>query len=223
MRRGAAWTGVLGVALVASAAMMALALQAQSPLRMLGWVTLVPLFLAIQSLRPVRAMLAGALWGASFAACAVLFGNKAFAFTPETFALLVSIPGAYAGLGSLLTRHIGFSPLLLALGWVGVEFALQPLGLHNGLLAGTQGNGLFVRTMGHLAGYVLLAFFVAYVNASILEMLTCVCRPVGGGRSVLRRTAGGGRRLLPVTIPIQVSFALCQAQPRAPPRPAEVL
>lgn len=197
---------------------MALAMGAESPLRLLGWVTLVPLFLAIQSLAPGRAILAGSLWGASLSAFATLLGDAAFSGTPQTFALLMAIPGIYAGLGSILTRHIGFSPLLLALGWVGVEFALQPLGLHNGLLAGIQGNGLFVRTLGNLAGYVLLAFLVAYVNASVLEMLTTVCRPRGGGRSLLRRTSGGGSRLLPDGVPARLSFALCQAHPRAPPR-----
>jgi len=207
----------LCAALVISAFVMALAVGSPTA-PWLGWVALVPLFFATRVLTPVRAALAGSLWGVTLALSAAVRGDTGFASTPQSVALLAAIPGLYAGLGALLTRQIGFSPLLLALGWIGVEFSLQPLGIRNGLLVGTLGNGLFVRTLGHLAGYVLLAFLVAYVNASVLEVVTSVCRPVGGGRLVLRSTRGGERRLLPLEVPTHLFHLARQAQPRAPPR-----
>ena len=61
----------------------------------LGWVSLLPLFVAIRWLSPWRAMLCGALWGVS------LYGFSAYAVTagiqPSVLSvlLLVLVPGLY--------------------------------------------------------------------------------------------------------------------------------
>ncbi len=163
----------LGAALAFSAFLMAVAVHAPSGW-WLGWLTLLPLFLCIRVLRPVAAAVAGTFWGVSFFAFSLAGGHTMITPTLGSLVLLGVIPGAYAGLGSLVTRRVGFSPLLLGIGWVGVEFALHPLALPHGLLAGTQGDGLFVRVIGNLAGYVLVAFLVAYVTASLLSVLSDV-------------------------------------------------
>jgi hypothetical protein len=85
-----------------------------------------------------------------------------------------------------LTRQKGFSPLLLGLGWIAVELALQPLGLRYGLLAATQGSGLVVRTMGYLAGYVMVAFHRRVRQRDVVDH---VARRLRGGAGV----APGGR------------------------------
>ena len=133
-----------------------------------------------------------------------------------SFALLSLIPGAYCYFGASLTRRIGFSPYLLALGWIGVEFAIRPIGLNYGLLAGTQGDGFMVRVVGSFAGYVLVAFLVALVNATLVAVL-------GGVRLVFTSP-----RLVPkapVTIkwlsvselPGYLFYLIRASQPRAPP------
>jgi len=132
----------------------------------------VPLFLAIGKLKPIAAGLCGAFWGI----CIYFFsvtGNVSYIRpTLLSFGLLAAIPALYTTGGALLRRSIGFNPLVLALGWIGVEFALRPLGLGNGLLAGTQGESVVIRQVGRFLGYVFAAFLVAGANASLLTVLS---------------------------------------------------
>lgn len=203
--------------LVFSAFLMTVALRSADG-RWLGWITLLPLFLSIRVLSPSRALLAGALWGLCLAVFSSL--NAAAIATPTLrwFALLTLVPGVYAALGSVVTRRAGFSPLLLGLGWVGVELALQPLARHNGLLAATQGDGgLVVRSIGMAAGYLLVAFLVAYVNASFVEILGNVVAVASAPRTIRGTSNHDGRLLPPVTFAYVAHFFGRDRQTRAPP------
>ena len=182
----------------------------------LGWVSLLPLFMTIRWLSPWRAMLCGALWGVS------LYGFSAYAVTagiqPSALSVLlvVLVPGLYVCLGSWFTRWYRFDPLVLGVGWIGVELTLLPLGLRGGLLGGTQADGLLFGLIGNFLGYVFVAFVVAWGSALLLGILGAV------------RWAVPGHRLSVGTIPPAGCFprevALCvrflprhQAFPRAPP------
>ena len=205
----------LFVGLLVSAFLMAVALRSQTG-GLLAWFTLVPLFLAVRLLAPGRAFLGGAFWGLClflFCACSP---DAPVGRTLPALALLTLVPGIYAWAGARLTRQVGFSPLLLALGWIGVELVFQPLGLKNGLLAGTQGHGIVVRTLGYLSGYVVVAFIVAYVNASLLSMLSDACVVVDSRRRV-PRSSGAENRLIPIDLPVHFLRLLSLSQPRAPP------
>lgn len=215
-KAGLAKAAAIVFALIVSAYLMALALRAPDA-RWLGWVTLLPLFLAIRVLAPGYALLAGGCWGLCLSIFTSAGGDAALAPSIRSFALLTAIPGIYAFLGSVITRRVGFSPLLLALGWVGVELALQPLALHNGLLAQTQGNGLVIRAIGNIAGYVLVAFLLAYVNASLLEMLTGVCSVGSSCRRLLTCAGTTDARLVLREVPVYPVHFSNIAQPRAPP------
>jgi apolipoprotein N-acyltransferase len=156
-------------AMVGSALLMAVAVGTGGhPL--LACVALLPFFYCIKTCRPLAAAGAGAVWGASLYVCATL--GETFAVTPSLFSMsmMSAIPATYAGLGALVTRRIGFSPFILALGWVGVEFALTPLGLRHGLLAATQDGGTVLNVVGGFLGYVFVAFLVAYANALVLSL-----------------------------------------------------
>ena len=205
----------LGLALIVSACLMSIALQSPNG-HWLGWFTLIPLFLAIRVLSPLKALLAGAFWGLCLFLFSMASGNAPFAPSVWSLVLLGGVPAVYAFLGALQTRRVGFSPLLLGLGWIAVELAFQPLDLRNGLLAGTQGHGLLVRTMGYLAGYAVVAFIVAYVNAMLLTMLRDVCVVVLGS---LRRAGPSGdvKRLFSFELPAHFFHLLSPSQPRAPP------
>lgn len=193
-----------------------MAVAIQSPSWWMGCVTLLPLMLAIRALRPFDAGLAGCFWGISFFSLSFLVGGAPFAGTVGSLALLCVIPALYAGLGSFMTRRTGFSPLLLGLGWVGVEFALHPLSLHHGLLAGTLGDGLIVGLVGNLAGYVLVAFIVAYVTASLLKVLGRVC--VGSGATRLASgSTGSPPRVFPFELPVNLFLFIRPSRPRGPP------
>lgn len=168
----------LAISLTGSAYVMAVAL-AKPEWRWLGWVTLLPLLLSLRLLLPSTAFVAGGFWGLcvgfflefeSVASGTPWLGN----FLAQCF-----IPAFYCSLGSYVTRRVGFSPLLLALGWVGVELLLDPLTGQRGLLTGTQEDGIVIRTVGHVAGWTVVAFLLAYVNASLVEILTAVCERIG--------------------------------------------
>jgi len=180
----------------------------------LAWVSLLPLFLVIRVLAPLRALLCGALWGACLGAFAP--DRPIDCSSVHSLALLGAVPAAYAYLGALLTRRVGFSPLVLAFGWVGVEFALQPLHLRCGLLAGTQGDGVLVLWVGSLLGYVFVAFLVAYVNALLLALLIEVRFNASAPRCCPRSDNLKGRPE-PGSFWCLSALALRAAQPRAPP------
>jgi len=206
---------LFGVALATSANLMALAIQAPEHF-WLGWVTLLPLMQAARILNPARAFGAGMFWGSSLFAASALMGSQGVEFTATSLAILALGPALYACFGAWLTARVGFSPYLMALGWVGVEFCLRPVGLEHGLLAGTQGDGMLLRVAGSFAGYFLVAFFVAYINASLLSVL----HSVSGSVSSLRLVSGAGGPiglLALLEIPFIPSRVFCISRPRAPP------
>jgi hypothetical protein len=137
------WRGVksiaLGVLLVPSALLMAVAIGSDE-YSWFAWFGLLPLFLAIRVLSPAVAALAGMLWGGCFYLFLAVGVVTGLSVTSYSFALLAIVLMLYAYFGVILTRWVGFSPILLAMGWFLVEIALTPLGLNQGLLAGTQGT-----------------------------------------------------------------------------------
>lgn len=165
-------TAALAVSIVIGAYLMAAAMGS-ADLAWLAWFSLVPLFAAIRLWRPAETLLAGGLWGVSLY---VFTGARpeeaAISSTYTSLLLLATIPAVYAYLGARLTRWIGFSPFVLGVGWMAVEFALEPAGLRNGLLAGTQGQGTFVHWFSSAVGYVLAAFLVAFISASLVSVLS---------------------------------------------------
>ncbi len=206
----------IALSLFASACFMAAAIGSES-YWWLGLITLLPLFNAIRILSPVRAGACGTFWGLSLYGVCALAGSTEISAGFTSLALLGLIPGLYAFAGSALTRRVGFSPYLLGFGWIGVELALQPLGLHYGLLAGTQsGDGLAIRLVGSYAGYALVAFLVAYVNAALLTVLGQVRCAIAQPPPVVR-AAAVRRRVYSTEIPSYLSYLVHPSQPRAPP------
>lgn len=136
----------------------------------LAWISLLPLFVAIRSLPPRKAGAFGAFWGC----CLFLFLNMAdrSVITPTfiNFILLVAVPAIYAILGAVITRCLGFSPMGLALGWIGVELALQPLGLSFGLLSPLRGYGPFLQMVINFLGYGAIAFLIVLISASVIAI-----------------------------------------------------
>jgi len=138
-----------------------------------GFLALLPLFAAVRILSPWRALGLGVLWGAALFVFGTypLGGSPLFSPTLGHLCVLSTAVGAYAFVGAALTRRIGFSPFVLGVGWMGVELALAPVGLHNGLLSATQGDTALMDYIGRALGYVLVAFLVAYINALLVEVL----------------------------------------------------
>lgn len=205
-----------GLALSLSGSAYLVGLAQHDGYSILGWFALLPLFHSIRVLAPSRAFVAGALWGLS----AFAFGSQRSQPQVGAFAaglLMTFIPAIYAALGARLTRTVGFSPYLLALGWMGVEFSLRPLGMHNGVLAGTLGDqGFFVRVVGSFAGYVLVAFLVAYFNAALLEAISTAQIGRVGGRIAIS-SSSPQRGVFASEVPFHPCYLIKPSQPRAPP------
>jgi len=161
---------LLACALVASGGLVAAANSPAGP-SWIAWISLVPIFITIRYASPRIALLYGALWGF----CLYLFSSAsdgaAVTASIKSLGLLAAVPAIYAYWGARLTRRIGYAPLVLAVGWVIVELALEPLTLRDGLLAASQSDGGLMRLVGTLLGYVFIGFIIAFVNAQILSLV----------------------------------------------------
>jgi apolipoprotein N-acyltransferase len=184
----------------------------------LAWISLLPLFWAIRSLRPLGAALSGALWGGCLYALLATGATPTIPSALWTAALLTVVPGAYAASCSLLTRRIGFNALILGLGWIAVEIALRPLSLDRGLLAGTQAGGTLADWVSSFFGYALVALLLVCANASLISILTGVRLSVPACRSVPGSPPVRGLRSPPTFACLQ-RWTYRQAYPRAPPIP----
>jgi len=175
---------------------------------------LVPLFAAIKFCRPHRSMLCGVLWGAILYSCSVANDSSAWA-SVGLLAAAVGVPALYAYAGARLTGRIGFSPTVLGLGWVGVELALEPLGLCDNALLGMYAEGTLVHWIAGVFGYVVVAFLVAYISALCLSVVTDLCVAVSRVRPV--RSVDHVVRLITQTFECFPLFVIRPCEPRAPP------
>ena len=130
--------------------------------------------------------------------------------------LLSVVPAAYACLGAWLTRRIGFNPFVLGFGWMGVELALSPAGLRTGLLGAVEGQGAFLHWVSGALGYVLVAFVIALLSASVVSVLSAARWPALR-RSSRIPSANPGALLAPQTFFCFSLSAFHPLRPRAPP------
>ena len=216
----------LAVSLALSAYLISVALRAHH-LHWLAWISFLPLFLVVRSLRPPAAMLAGEFWGGCLFLSFFFAGatptadtvGAAVAPSPWLLALLIVIPAVYVGLAAQPTRSIGFKLLTLALGWTLLEAVLHvhnATGPHEGLLTGSQADGPQLHWLARLVGCVSAAFLVALTNASLVGILS------GARLSFAAYRSMPGSANVGVWLPSQVvraiqSWALRLAFPRGPP------
>ncbi|HNQ24921.1 MAG TPA: hypothetical protein PKK06_17730 [Phycisphaerae bacterium] len=203
----------IGLSLGLSAALTTAALVIPD-LWWLAWVSLVPLFAVIRAFRPMRAARCGLFWGACFYGMAV--GAGVVVPTTSSLGLFAAIPGGYALLAALLTRKIGFNPLLLALGWILVEIAFKPLGFDQGLLARTGQELVAIHWIARVLGYVFAAALVVAVNAALLALLSRA-RLTLARSGVVGAAARCVVRLSSQMMFFEQLFARRRTHPRAPP------
>ncbi|MCP4613150.1 MAG: hypothetical protein GY845_31045 [Planctomycetes bacterium] len=214
-----AWRGVKGTALcvllVPSALLTAVA-AGSADYSWFAWFVLLPLFLAIRVLSPAVAALTGALWGGFFYLFLAVGTVPGLSLTPHSFALLAIVLMLYAYFGVVLTRLVGFSPILLALGWILVELTLTPLGLNQGLLAGTQSANGFLHWISCLLGYAFVALIVAGVNAWLVLLLSSA-RLRFPPPTIPSGLPNAGQCFLSQNFVYIQLLSLCEVYPRPPP------
>ena len=213
------WRVVKGLALcvplVPSALLTAMAVGSAN-YSWFAWFGLLPLFFAIRVLSPVFAALAGAIWGGCFYLFLVAGVVPGLSLMPHSFVLLTIVLMLYAYFGGLLTRWIGFSPMLLALSWTVVELILKPLGLRQGLLAGTQSTNGFLNWISCLLGYAFVALLVAGANAWLVLLLSSA-RLSLPPPAIPAGLPNAERCLLSQTFIHPQFLPLCELYPRPPP------
>ncbi len=201
--------------LLASAYIVALDTASHEQVRF-SWLALFPLFIVIYAYQPCKAGVCGAGWGVSLSMFLVVAPGRLVELSMGSMALCIVIPSVYACLGAYLTRRIGFSPFVLSVGWMGVEFALEPLGVNRSLVASASGGTTLLHWVTNAFGYVLLGFFVAVVNAALIAVLSKV-------RIVIPQPAPPEKRGYETTILSAQTFsafplfAIPASSPRAPP------
>ncbi len=174
----------------------------------------------------MMAALAGGLWGAclySFltagAAAEIDAVSTAIAPSGQLLVLFIVIPTVYLRLAARPAFAIGLKLITLALGWTLLEAVLHfhnHFGPHDGLLTGSQGEGLHFHWLARLFGYVSASFLVACANASLVGLVNRThlrfpaCKSPVGSPTVVRRL------MSQLCLAIQ-SWTLRQAYPRAPP------
>ncbi|MFC1475558.1 hypothetical protein ACFLQW_00975 [Candidatus Zixiibacteriota bacterium] len=184
----------------------------------MAWIGLFPFFLAIQVLSPLRAGIGGALWGLCLYVFSILLLRGPISPSVSSLLLLTAVPAVYAYLGARLTRRLGFCPFLLALGWIGVELALKPLGRPDGMLGLARGDSAFIQTMAELFGYVIVAFLIAFANVVLLSIASTIQIKLIRSHLFMRSDEFSGW-FPPHTLSYAGLSAADSFRPRAPPRP----
>lgn len=181
---------LLAATLVLSALSVGLAMRSAQH-AWLVWVRIVPLLIAVRFLPPSKAAAVGMTWGLSLllSSLALQGAEDQIPLTVLTVSLMTVVPAAYGWLGAALTNRLGFNPLLLALGWIGVEFALRPIGLPGGLLLATQQDSAVSQLVASALGYGFVGFIIVFVNAILVGVagFTWCRRPSVGLPPVWRR------------------------------------
>ena len=207
---------VITLSLPLSAGLMALACDPARGCPGIAFVSLVPLFWAVRSFTPRRALVSGALWGASLYVFSVAGYGATISPTLLSLGLLVFVAAAYCWGGALLTRTIGFSPLVLGVSWIGVDFSLGAAGLPAVLAGGGLGDGTLLQWVAQAFGYVLVGFLIALVNASLVSLLSgarlglsMACPHIAGDDCRISRCPEEALR--------HTALAIRAARPRGPP------
>ena len=163
----------------------------------LAWFALIPLLVAAATLSPLRAAVAGTIWavtmglGVAWYLPGMLshyFGLPAALSWAGALLVVVGVEGlyvgAYAAWVAWLARRRAASPLLLAGGWLAVEFARAHGVIPNpwALSAYSQLRATALIQIADLAGPYGIGIVIAAVNASLAALLVPALR---GTRPVL--------------------------------------
>ena len=186
----------------------------------IAWAGLIPLLIVVKSCSPVYTMLFGSVWGASiYAISYIIPGTEShIPHTVSSLILLTIVPAVYSCAGGLLTNWIGFNPLVLALGWFGVELGLLPLGIPNGFLSHTQGDLALVQVIDGSFSFGFLGFLVVFISAIVIKIITVIRFHCLGTHLSSISLRGSDFAILPssnLCYPFEI--ILQPSKPRAPP------
>ena len=161
--------GLLLLSVVLSGFLMALSLHAgHQPY--VSFVVLIPIFVAVRVCLPWQGATCGVVWGLTLLTVSYAGIGPSISLTPATVLALIALPAGYVWFGTALTTRIGFSPFVLAVGWMGVEAALSPtIALnHNEFL-----DRAWMSWFGSMVAPLLVGFCIALINAVFLELAVC--------------------------------------------------
>jgi apolipoprotein N-acyltransferase len=156
-----------------------------------AWFALVPLLMAAAAVSPRRAAAAGMIWGATMGIGVAwwlpdmlshYFGLPVAFSWAGALLVIIAVEGvyvsAYAAWVAWLARRRAASPLLLAGGWLAVEFARAHGVIPNplALSAYSQLRATWLIQLADLAGPYGIGMVIAAVNASLAALLVPALR-----------------------------------------------
>jgi len=110
----------------------------------------------------------------------------------KSLLIVAAVPTLYAGLGSAITRRIGFSPFVLAAGWLSVEFLVALTTTSDGILQVPFTESAVLNWLAHSLGTVFVGFVSALAAGTFVAIANRVCSSVDHARprisSEIRRT-----------------------------------
>lgn len=211
------------LAVACGAALGALSRTGQAPF-WVGWLALLPIFLAIRFSSPLAAIGLAAAWGAALCTAQAMIDAhflpdlRASATSIGLLATLVTLPAAYAGLSATVTRFIGFRPIVIALGWVVVEIAFSRLGFRQPLAHGDHTNvSPFFLAIERALGYAVVAALGAYIAAWVLNTIVWIEERSRRAGQTRPASANALRKVTWVPRAFAASRQQASSQPRAPP------
>lgn len=178
-----------------------------------SFVALIPIFVAVRVCVPWQGALCGAVWGLTLSVLSVLGVGASIPLSPPSILAVIALPAGYVWFGTALTTRIGFSPFVLAVGWMGLEAALSPTGMmnHSGLVDRT-----WPSVFGSMVAPLLIGFCVALVNAIVLEWTARFA--VHGGQSLLKLGGDIPQKIDESKTAFAAALRVLSLQhPRAPP------
>jgi hypothetical protein len=160
------------------------------------------------------------MWGLGIVLPAFILQNADKNIPLSVLAVLpmAGVAGGYAWLAAVVTRRMGFKPVLLAVGWVGVEAAARWCGFADGLLAATQRDSILAGFVANVLGYGFVGFLIVLVNGALLRVADWARRPPSFD---FAPSAGMESERAPVPlqeVPLLDARLLEALAPRAPPR-----
>lgn len=179
------WTGHLFLwTLIAIGCGMGAAASVESGQAILLSLALFPLFAVIRYMHPKAAVSAGAFWALLLAL--IFQGGSDLGLINYLPAVIwIGAVGLYCGGGAWFTRRFGFSPIILAVGWVVMELALKALLISVPAEMIAVSNNSVTQVIATALGYICVALIIVILNATLIlslgkMSLTMSCRAVCG-------------------------------------------
>jgi len=208
---------VLMVLLACGAVLMAASLANHGRF-WLCWASLVPLFVVVRLLSPIRAAIWTGCWGLAVGLLTLLFESTVAPDSVQRLALLFLFPALFGWGARRMTIRFGFQPIVMGFGWMLVELGLQFTTLEGGFLIAAGSDNPLTVWIGQTLGFIWIALLISMFSAIVLSIVADLPMPRCPSARRIRRANRIAGFVIPFDSSLRIRcFLLRMAAPRAPP------